>query len=342
MENEPLLSVIVPCYNSEMTVGNTLQNVREELGNNINYEIIVVNDGSTDNSEQIILQQKAKNAKIKNFSKSNGGLSEARNFGLTKAKGVYVWFFDADDLLFKGSGQRLCNLLKKYAPDLMNFGSVTVDATNKDRIDNLGNLGKEKIIYTGIYKDYILKEKTKIFVWSLIIKRELLVKNNITFEPSLYGCEDGYWNLIVGKYCGNSKYINTDLKVVKYIVHNQSITNTINPHRTKRALYGYFALQNFLKDFKVKDFEYLINSIEAIRMATVEKTITRLLATSTNVPETKEIICKIKSNINPAKDNNKIVKVFNVIAISPYSAKMAQFLFRNIFLRYIKPRLGRN
>src|SRR5690606_27236654 len=86
-------SIIIPVYNAEPYLSKCLESVLKQ--NFEDYEIIVVNDGSTDNSEDIIL--KFNNSMIKYFTKENGGVSDARNYGIDKAKGQYFTFVDADD-----------------------------------------------------------------------------------------------------------------------------------------------------------------------------------------------------------------------------------------------------
>ena len=103
----PKISVIVPVYNTEKYIEKCLQSILSQTMNDI--EIIVVNDGSTDNSENVIKQiEKNNNTKIqiKYFKKENGGLSDARNYGVKKATGKYISFIDSDDYIDK-------NLYKK-------------------------------------------------------------------------------------------------------------------------------------------------------------------------------------------------------------------------------------
>lgn len=98
----PLLSIIIPCYNASKTIVDTLQCFKSEL-NDLPagaFEILIVNDGSTDATADII--KSSSYPAIKYFEKPNGGVGSARNFGLCKASGKYIWFFDADDQLFRG------------------------------------------------------------------------------------------------------------------------------------------------------------------------------------------------------------------------------------------------
>ena len=92
----PSVSIIIPVYNVEKYIEKCLESLVNQTLEDI--ELIIVNDGSTDNSENIILQYKEKYPnKIKYYTKQNGGLSDARNFGMPFATGKYVAFLDSDD-----------------------------------------------------------------------------------------------------------------------------------------------------------------------------------------------------------------------------------------------------
>lgn len=93
--NEPLVSVIMPLYNAEKYVGAAIESVTNQ--SYTNWELIIVNDGSTDNSLEVA--KKFENEKIKVFSQENKGASAARNYGYSLSKGEYIKFFDADDLI---------------------------------------------------------------------------------------------------------------------------------------------------------------------------------------------------------------------------------------------------
>uniref|UniRef100_A0A4W5LYG6 Glycosyltransferase 2-like domain-containing protein n=1 Tax=Hucho hucho TaxID=62062 RepID=A0A4W5LYG6_9TELE len=86
-------SVIIPLYNKECFIENTLKSVLSQTFTA--FEVIIINDGSTDKSEEKALQ--FKDSRIRYYSKENGGVSTARNFGIDKAKSVYITFIDADD-----------------------------------------------------------------------------------------------------------------------------------------------------------------------------------------------------------------------------------------------------
>lgn len=93
----PILSIIIPCHNSEKTLERTLMSVLDQTYQD--WEVLIINDGSNDSTENIALAWVNKDQRIKCFSKSNEGLGKARNFGIAKAVGEYILPLDSDNLV---------------------------------------------------------------------------------------------------------------------------------------------------------------------------------------------------------------------------------------------------
>lgn len=106
----PKLSIIIPCYNAEKTLEQTLISILNQTYQN--WEAIIVNDGSTDNTEVIALNYIFKDQRIKYFSKSNEGLGRTRNFGIEKAVGEYVLPLDADNLVEPDFAENAVKILR--------------------------------------------------------------------------------------------------------------------------------------------------------------------------------------------------------------------------------------
>ena len=112
----PLVSIIIPVYNVEKYLSNSVNSILKQQYNNI--EILLVDDGSTDNSGKICNQLSKKDERIKVFHKKNGGLSDARNFGLKHSRGEYICFMDSDDTIPTYSIKLLMNILLKTKSDI--------------------------------------------------------------------------------------------------------------------------------------------------------------------------------------------------------------------------------
>ena len=109
--NKLELSIIIPVYNVEKYLEECLNSISKIK--DVNYEILIVNDGSPDNSQKIIEKFCENNNRAKFFIKDNGGLSSARNYGLERAKGEYVWFVDSDDFINSNEFQKFYKGLEK-------------------------------------------------------------------------------------------------------------------------------------------------------------------------------------------------------------------------------------
>lgn len=113
--NKNLVSVIIPMYNSEKTITHVLESVRKQTVVDCIKEIIIVNDGSTDNSEYIVnsYTKYYENLPIRLITQENGGVSKARNAGLKIATGKYIALLDSDDVWTKNKLERQLNILEK-------------------------------------------------------------------------------------------------------------------------------------------------------------------------------------------------------------------------------------
>ncbi|MBE6158489.1 MAG: glycosyltransferase family 2 protein [Firmicutes bacterium] len=179
MNEEILLSIVIPVYNGEKYIEECLDSVlinRDKL----NFEIVIVNDGSKDNSEKIILSYKKKYENIVYINNQNMGVSYSRNEGIKKSKGKYITFVDCDDILEKNWAY----IIKKEIIE-KNY-EVVLFSQYFRRIGN--ECPKEKVL------SYILTnndENIRISgPYSKLFLRDFLIKNNIKFKTNLINGED--------------------------------------------------------------------------------------------------------------------------------------------------------
>lgn len=118
-------SIIVPVYNVEKYLDKCLKSLSEQSYSN--FDVIVVNDGSSDNSQNIIDKYVNNNHRFKSFTKKNGGLSDARNFGLNYVSGDYILFVDGDDYLDKDLLSKLNQILIGDPVDIVRFNCLLED-----------------------------------------------------------------------------------------------------------------------------------------------------------------------------------------------------------------------
>jgi len=175
----PKISVIVPVYNTEKYVKKCLESIINQTMQD--FEIIVVDDGSTDNSAEVInkLIRKNENIIIKYYRKENGGLSDARNYGVKYAEGKYISFIDSDDYIDKN----LFKNLEKYIDEdieLIKFKMKTIDE-NSNLIKKIDGPTFEKCSGEEAFEILSSKEKFLEVACIYLYNRGFWNKNNFKY-----------------------------------------------------------------------------------------------------------------------------------------------------------------
>jgi glycosyltransferase involved in cell wall biosynthesis len=125
---KPLISVIIPLFNKEKQISCTLDSVlMQEF---CDFEILVIDDGSTDGSNEVV--RNFDDNRIRLIHKSNGGVSSARNLGILKSKGEYLFFLDADDVILKNSLLIFSNLIRTYPSEMIFVTNFAYSENNKE------------------------------------------------------------------------------------------------------------------------------------------------------------------------------------------------------------------
>ena len=210
------LSILIPAYNVEQWLSRCLSSILAQ--NTEDVEIIIVDDGSTDNTLQCAKKFSAKWNNIKVFSKNNEGVGAARNFLLDKAQGEYIWFVDSDDYIVDGC---LISILAELSGDL-DLLSVSYNDIQQRSFEGTGiNYIKEHLI-TG-------------YLWSKVIKREIIEKASIRFESKRCSQEDWFFLMHVYPVLTYVKQI--PLKAYVYCDDNkQSVMRGIGVEHKKKLV----------------------------------------------------------------------------------------------------------
>ncbi len=176
------LSIIIPIYNARDTLKRCLDSI---LSQNISdCEILLVDDGSTDKSGMIADRQAAKDNKIKVYHKQNGGPSDARNYGLDRAKGDYVTFIDSDDELTPNTLQPLIDILHNHPEyDILEYSFHEHVGYHDSRYVSLCDN-----VYTNSLDWLAASGFQHCWMWNKIFKRELF--SNLRFPQHLHRFED--------------------------------------------------------------------------------------------------------------------------------------------------------
>ncbi|MTE25821.1 glycosyltransferase [Winogradskyella ouciana] len=173
------LSIIIPLYNSGHFLGKCIDSLLRQNLKPEGYEILVINDGSTDNSLEVALKFEKEYSNINVFTKTNGGVGSARNMGMSLAKGEYIYFIDPDDYLTKNVLQSILNEAINNSLDILTFLSKqTTDPNFFSESPQAKNIQSTKI-YNGV--DYIANNRYQNEVWWYIIKRSFIEETKIRF-----------------------------------------------------------------------------------------------------------------------------------------------------------------
>ena len=184
----PKISVIIPIYNTANYLNDSLKSILKQTLKEI--EIICINDGSTDNSLELIQYIVEKDIRVKIINQTNKGPSEVRNIGIKYAKGEFLLFLDSDDYLDKNSLLELYSISKKYNLDILYFEYEPFNDIKQLNNQNIESSKKENNnvrIYKGI--DLFIqmeKKKYNISPCLQIIKKEFYEKNKFVFYPRNY------------------------------------------------------------------------------------------------------------------------------------------------------------
>lgn len=233
------LSIIVPVYNVEQYLFKCLNSITTQ--GLIDYEVIIVNDGSTDNS---VLTAKNFCDKYDNFyllTKENGGLSSARNFGLYRARGEYIYFLDSDDFLEECSLIRVMEEIEEYRLDgiAFNFRKILETGESIPQKNYYRDIG----IVTG--NGFLHNFTCVSNVWSYVYRKDILIKNGLSFFEGIYH-EDELFTPQAISYCNRFKYL--DIVVYNYLQRRNSIMTTVGiEHEVKKFNSKIIVLSELLK-----------------------------------------------------------------------------------------------
>ena len=273
MKNSELISIVVPVYNVENYLSNCINSILNQKYENI--EIIIVDDGSTDNSGNICDNYSKKDKRIKVIHKKNGGLADARNVGIKYATGKYLGFLDSDDYIHPDFYDCLYKLIVNNESDISEcqFLRVSVDKMNhvqdilneennklKCNITIDSNIESLKKLYGPRLKPYI----KKVVVWNKLYKKSLF--DNIVFPIGKLHEDEFTTYKVLYK---SRKIVSTNRYLHGYMQTNNSIMRQeISFKRVMDNLKAYEEAAYFFKNIYNKEFEckvirrYLENCIE--------------------------------------------------------------------------------
>ena len=275
---EDLISIVIPVYKVEKYLEKCIESVLKQTYTNL--QIILVDDGSTDNCGKICDEYAKKDSRIEVIHKANGGLSDARNVGISKAKGRYIGFVDSDDYIKENMYEILLNLIKEYNADasICNLYDVI---EGKEYIRNKNN-GIQEYSRLDILKEVLLDKNIQSYAWNKLYKKEL-------FDEVKYPIGKKYEDIGTTFYIFEkcNKIVVTSEPEYYYLKRSDSLVNNV----TESTVFDYMELilQRYL---------YINDNIKELKQYNDYYLVRTLLTANNDIKELKQIEEKTKQKYN--------------------------------------------
>lgn len=189
----PTVSIIVPVYNAEKTIGRCIDSI---LGQQYtDFELLLVDDGSKDGSGAICDSYAMADSRVQVIHKENTGVSDTRNIGISRARGVYLQFLDSDDwitpdatkLLVEAAGEHNCDLV------ISDFYRVV-----GERVSRKGDIDEDRVLTREEYAAHMMEQPADFYygvLWNKLYRRDIVADHHLQMDPEISWCEDFMFNL---------------------------------------------------------------------------------------------------------------------------------------------------
>lgn len=285
-----LVSVIVPVYNAEYYLEECIESILNQSYSN--FELILVNDGSTDNSLNICNHYKASDSRIKVLSKNNSGVSDTRNYGIENSLGSYICFIDSDDMIKN-------NYVEVLLREIKNDNVEAVFCNFAYKYDRR-LIKKEPRIKSGIYhiseiRSIIIDDGTMsgiLFgsVCVAIYNKSVILKNNIKFNRNIRNNEDGLFNIT---YCLSVNQVKILSNEYLYIYRQyERPTSSLDDYNINSRAAATEAILELCKEY---DYEMNLDAQIKSRKVTEVFWMILQLCDADNKDTNRNIISKLKA-----------------------------------------------
>lgn len=241
MKRKVRFSIVVPVYNIENYIEECIESIITQTYQN--FELILIDDGSTDKSGEICNKYLMSKMNIKVIHKKNGGLSSARNCGIDASRGEYLMFIDGDDKLNSTNSLKFLNdIVEKENVDVLfykmiywyekkcRYNKKTYGNAFLDKIDIINNLNELGLL--------------SVSACDKIVKRDLIINNNLYFQEKLLS-EDIHWSFKLYLYA--TSFYHTNLNIYMY---RQQRDNSISTTRDNKSLNDLYFIVNYWLNYK--------------------------------------------------------------------------------------------
>lgn len=320
MENEKI-SIILPVYNGENLIEKCINSILEQTYQN--WELIIINDASTDNTINVIDTLCKDDSRIKLINnEENYGVSRSRNLGIEEAIGEYITFIDADDFYEKNALDKMHTIIIEQKCDAVRFSYNSCSSNIEKRLytDKYNNKLYTKENISEFTKD-ILKNDLQAYLWLIMLKSE--IAKQIKFNENLGMMEDTVWYIeILDKL--NTLYFTNEI-LYNYTDNENSASHSLN--KSKRNIQNVLLINKFYTDFFINKEEEYKTIYSTGLLGVILENIYKFSLSKEILSEKKIYLKNLKSN----KDYVDIIENANLNQIRADRKILIYFIDKKLF-----------
>ena len=221
----PTVSIIVPVYNAERTIGRCIESILNQEFQD--FELLLVNDGSTDGSGPLCDGYAAKDPRVRVIHKPNTGVSDTRNTALNEARGTYLQFLDSDDWITSDATSVLVRAAESTRCDLVISDFYRVVG---ERVSQKGDIDDDSLMTREEYAAHMMENPADFYygvLWNKLYRRSIVEQHHLRMDPQISWCEDFMFNLEYIRYAETFRAIQVPIYYyvkTKGSLANQSLT----------------------------------------------------------------------------------------------------------------------
>lgn len=305
------LSIIIPLYNKEKYLERCLKSLLVQEINPNDYEVIVVDDGSTDSGRMIAEKYAGEHKNIHLICQENSGPSAARNNGIKRVKGEYIYFLDADDYIAANVLKTLLDLCEQNELEILEFNSRETEEGQLAQPINLTSQLAPRLDFApldGI--SFIAKHNLRNYVWRYLIKRSFLLDTGVKFLEDMRAYEDLIFTASV--FLQSKSVSKTNLDAHRYVKASGSIVRSKDPKTNLAFINGMVKA--------VEELHSLINNLDSSH-ENYDYTVTKLRAKQQAIVFAL-IIRVFKYRLHNWKELNVILTKMNNLKAYPIDPKI--------------------
>ncbi len=285
------LSYVIPCYNMEKYLPECVESLLDQNMDPADYEVIIVNDESKDRTLEIANKYATNHSNIRVIDKKNAGVGAARNSGLDRALGEYIYFLDPDDYLARNVIPKLLEIIAKNDLDILTFKSHKFKKTAPKDSTNIHENHDRIEVLDGI--SYVAKYKYKNEIWWFVSNREFMVKSGIRFIEGRW-MEDAI--LCTEIILAAERIAHVELDIHRYRVLPTSAMRNKTPEHYNKVIYdnanAAHVFENIIKEIPSNhpNAKECINRLKTRQQSFVFFLMVRLMKSDISVKKIPEML----------------------------------------------------